>query len=119
MELGLLVLELGLLALEFGFLQLERCPGALQLGGLRLGFLSLLLCCSSLDVALTGGLRQLLLQRLPTHLQIRHLRVGVDTPEHQASVVLPKPAYLGVQPGNLGAFLARDVPQPLQEERRG
>ena len=61
LELGLLALELGHLALELGFLLLERHPSALQLGGLCLGFPSLLLCCGSLDVTLTGGPRQLLL----------------------------------------------------------
>ena len=38
-----------------------RCPSALQLGGLCLGFLSLLLCYGPLDITLTGGPRQLLL----------------------------------------------------------
>ena len=61
LELGFLVLELGLLALELGFLLLERRPSALQLGGLRLGFPSLLLHCGSLDVTLGGGPRELLL----------------------------------------------------------
>ena len=70
LELGLLALELGVLALELGFPLLESRPSELQLDGLRLGFLSLLLCCSSLDVTLTGGPRQLLLQRLLTRLQI-------------------------------------------------
>ena len=53
-------LELSLLVLELGFLLLERHPSALQLGGLRLGFPSLLLRCGPPDVTLTGGSRQLL-----------------------------------------------------------
>jgi len=47
--------------MELGFLLLERRPSALQLGGLPLGFPSLLLRCGPLDVTLTGGPRQLLL----------------------------------------------------------
>ena len=61
LELGLLALELGLLALKFGLLLLECPPNTLQLGSLRLGLLSLLLRRGPLDVALTGGPRQLLL----------------------------------------------------------
>ena len=57
----LLALELGLLALELGLLLLERRPNMLQLGSLCLGLQSLLLRCGPLDVALAGGLRQLLL----------------------------------------------------------
>jgi len=59
LELSLLALELGLLALELGFLLLERRRSALQLGGLRLDFLSLLLRCGPLDVTLAGGPHQL------------------------------------------------------------
>ena len=47
-----------------------------------------------------------------------HLGVGVDVPEHQTGVVLPEPAHLGVQPCQLGALSARNVPQPLQIEKR-
>ena len=61
LKLGLLALELGLLALELSLLLLERRPNALQLSSLRLGLLSLLLRRGLLDVALTGGPRQLLL----------------------------------------------------------
>jgi hypothetical protein len=61
LELGLLALELDLLALELGLLLLERRPNTMQLGSLRLGLLSLLLRRGPLDIALTSGLRQLLL----------------------------------------------------------
>ena len=54
-------MELGLLVLELGLLLLERRPKTLQLGSLRLGLLSLLLRRGRLDVALTGGSRQLFL----------------------------------------------------------
>ena len=50
-----------LLVLELGLLLLERRPNTLQLGSLCLGLQSLLLRCGPLDVALAGGLRQLLL----------------------------------------------------------
>ena len=57
----LLTLELGLLALELGLLLLERRPKTLQLGSLRLGFLSPLFRGGPLDVTLARGPRQLLL----------------------------------------------------------
>ena len=41
--------------------------------------------------------------------QIRHPGVGLDVLEHQLGVVLPKLAYLGVQPGYLGALSVRDI----------
>jgi len=119
LELDLLALELGLLALELDLFLLERCSDALQLSSLCLGLLSLLLRRSPLDVALTGDPLQHFLYRLQAHPQICHLGVGIDVLEHQASIVLPKPAHLRVQPGHLGALFARDAHQPLQEERRG
>ena len=61
LELGLLALELVLLVLELGLPLLERRPNALQLGSLRLGLLSLLLCRGPLDVALASGPHQLFL----------------------------------------------------------
>ena len=61
LELGLLALEFGLLVLELGLLSIERRPNTLQLGSLLLGVLSLLLRRGRLDVALTGGSRQLFL----------------------------------------------------------
>ena len=48
-------------ALLLGLLLLERRPNTLQLGSLLLGLLSLLLRRGRLDVALTGGSRQLFL----------------------------------------------------------
>ena len=88
-ELGLLLLErcaealqLGALRLGFPSLLLESCPETLQLGSLRLGLSSLLLRYSPLDVLLTGYPRQVLLKRLLTHSQIRHLSVGLDVLEH-------------------------------------
>jgi hypothetical protein len=61
LELGLLALELGLLALELGLLLLERRPSTLQFGSLCLSLPGPLLRRGPLGVALTGGLRQLLL----------------------------------------------------------
>jgi len=122
-ELGILLLERGAETLQLGALRLslpssilERRPKALQLGSLCLGLPGLLLRCRPLDVPLTNP-RQLLLQRLLTRSQIRHLRVGVNVLEYQLGVMLPELAHLGVQPGHLGALFARDFPQLLQRGR--
>ena len=104
--------------MELGLLLLERRPNTLQLGSLRLGLLSLLLCRGPLDVVLAGGPRQLLLQHAPARSQTGQLGVGVNIPNDQIGIVLPKPAHLGVQPGQLGALSAQKVPQPLQVEER-
>ena len=50
-----------LVVLELGLLLLEHHPNALQLNSLRLSLLSLLLRRGPLDIALSGGLRQLFL----------------------------------------------------------
>ena len=112
-ELGLLLLEqcpealqLGALRLGFLSLLLERRPEALQLGSLRLGLPGPLLRCRLLDVPLTDNPRQFLLQRLLMRSQVRHFRVGFDVLEHQLGIVLPKLAHLGVHPGHLGALFA-------------
>jgi len=118
LELDLLALELGLLVLELDLLLLKHRPHMLQLGSPRLGIMSFLLRRGPLDITLTGGSRQLFLWRLLTRPQICHLGVGVDVLQHQIGIVLPKPAHLGVQPVQLVALFARDVPQPLQVEER-
>ena len=111
-------MELGLLELELGLFLLERRPNALQLGSLRFGLLSLLLRRGPLNVALAGGPRKLLLQHVPARSQTGQLGVGVDIPEHQIGVVVPKPAHLGVQPGQLGALFCTKCLSATARERR-
>ena len=103
----LLALELGLLALKLGLLLLERRPSSLKLGSLHPDLLGSPLRRSSLGIVLVGGLRQLLLQRMLACPRVGHQGVGLDRSNDQLGIVLSKPTHLGVQPGQLGAFVAR------------
>jgi hypothetical protein len=96
-ELGPLLLEHCAEALQLGALRLslpspllEHRPKALQLSSLSLGLPGLLLRYRPLDVPFIGNPRQFFLQRLLTHSQIRHFRIGINVLEHQLGVVLPK-----------------------------
>ena len=100
-ELGLLVLELGLLHFEGLLLLLERRSGLLQLGLTCLALLGHLVSCGSLDVALTSGSCQLLLQLADARLQGCHLVsscVGLLQSHDQGIILRAKPVHHGVQP---------------------
>ena len=106
-------LELGLLRLERFVLLLQRRRILPQLGRLRLDLLGLMLSCGSLHVTLVAGLGELLLPHVAPLLQVIHQDVDFAYPSKQAGVVFLKPVHPGELVGQLVAFVARHLLQPL------